>query len=255
MNQISALLKKEIMESVRNFKLFVLLTVFIIIGIISPLTALLMPHIMELVMDDAGISFDLPAVTALNSYTQFFGNMNQLGLPILVIVTGSILTNEFSRNTLVNLLTKGLKRYNVMLVKFSYAVLMWTAAYAAGAVTAYLYTIYYWNNGLENILAAFSLTWMYGIFLISVIMFASAVFRTSFLGVLFTVLVVVILMIITSIYPPAAEYLPQYLITSNAGLLTGEMIVSDVLPALLITAAASILIFLLSTSVFNKAAI
>lgn len=255
MNQLSALFKKEIMESVRNFKLFVLLTVFIIIGIISPLTALLMPDIMELVMEDARISFEPPPVAALDAYTQFFGNMNQLGLPILVIVTGSILTNEFSRNTLVNLLTKGLRRHNVMLVKFSYTVLMWTAAYAAGAVTAYLYTIYYWDDELENILVAFSLTWVYGIFLISIIMLSSAIFRTSFLGVLFTALSVVILMIITSIYPPAAEYLPQYLITSNAGLLTGEMIVSDVLPALLITAAVSILIFLLSTAVFNKAEI
>lgn len=255
MNQVSALFKKEIIESVRNFKLFVLLTVFIIIGIISPLTALLMPDIMDMLMEDAGISFELPPVTALDSYTQFFGNMNQLGLPILVIVTGSILTNEFSRNTLVNLLTKGLKRHNVMLVKFLYAVLMWTAAYAAGAVTAYLYTIYYWDNKFENILAAFSLTWVYGIFLISVIMLASAIFKTSFLGVLFTVLAVVILMIITSIYPPAAEYLPQYLATSNAELLTGEIAVSDVLPALLITLAVSIFIFLLSTAVFNKAAI
>lgn len=255
MNQISAFFKKEVMESVRNFKLFVLLAVFIIIGIISPLTALLMPDIMSMVMEDAGISFDFPPVTALDSYTQFFGNMNQLGLPILVIVTGSILTNEFSKNTLVNLLTKGLKRHNVMLVKFLYAVLMWTAAYAAGVVTAYMYTIYYWDNELENILAAFSLTWIYGIFLISVIMLASAIFRTSFLGVLFTVLVAVIILIIAGIYPPAAEYLPQYLITSNAELLTGEMVVSDVLPALLITAAASILIFLLSTAVFNKAAI
>lgn len=255
MNQITALFKKEAVESVRNFKLFILFAVFIIIGIISPLTAYLMPDIMEMVMEDAGVIFELPAVTSLDSYVQFFSNMNQLGLPILVIVTGSILTNEFSGNTLVNLLTKGLKRHNVMLVKFLYTSLMWTVVYVSGAVTAYLYTIYYWDNELENILAAFGLTWLYGIFLISVIMLASAIFRISFLGVLFTVLGLVIVMIILSIYPQTADYLPQYLISSNAELLTGEAGMSDIMPAALITAGASILIFLLSIVMFNKAAV
>ena len=255
MNQITALFKKEAVESVRNFKLFILFAVFIIIGIISPLTAYLMPDIMEMVMEDAGVIFELPAVTSLDSYVQFFSNMNQLGLPILVIVTGSILTNEFSGNTLVNLLTKGLKRHNVMLVKFLYTSLMWTVVYVSGAVTAYLYTIYYWDNELENILAAFGLTWLYGIFLISVIMLASAIFRISFLGVLFTVLGLVIVMIILSIYPQTADCLPQYLISSNAELLTGEAGMSDIMTAALITAGASILIFLLSIVMFNKAAV
>lgn len=255
MNQVSALFKKEIMESVRNFKLFALLAVFIIIGIISPLTALLMPDIMATVMEDASIEFELPAVTALDSYIQFFGNMNQLGLPIFVIVTGSILTNEFTGNTLVNLLTKGLKRHNVMLVKFSFTALLWTVVYVLTAAIAYLYTIYYWDNQLENIWAAFALTWLYGVFLISVIMLASAIFRTSFLGVLFTLLGVVIIMIILSIHPAAAEYLPQSLITSNVELLTGESGLSNVLPAVLITVAASVLILLLSIMTFNKATI
>lgn len=255
MNQVSALFKKEIMESVRNFKLFVLLAVFIIIGIISPLTTLLMPDIMAMVMEDAGISFDLPAVTGMDSYVQFFGNMNQLGLPILVVVTGSILTNEFTRNTLVNFLTKGLKRHNVIIVKFLYTALMWTFVYVLSAVTAYLYTMYYWDNQLENIWGAFALTWLYGVFLISVIMLASAIFRTSFLGVLFTLLGVVIIMIILSIHPASAEYLPQFLITSNVELLTGESGLSNVLPAVLITVAASVLILLLSIMTFNKATI
>lgn len=255
MNQVFALFKKEMMESVRNFKLFVLLAVFIIIGIISPLTALLMPDIMALLMEDAGISFELPAVTALDSYVQFFSNMNQLGLPVLVVVTGGIITNEFTGNTLVNLLTKGLKRYNVMLVKFLYTVLMWTVVYIFSGITAYLYTIYYWDEQLENIWTAFALTWLYGVFLISLIMLASAVFKTSFLGVLFTVLGIVILMIIAGIHPAAAEYLPQYLISSNTDVLAGEKAISEVIPPVLITAGASILIFLLSIVTFNKAAI
>lgn len=255
MNQISALFKKEVMESIRNFKLFALIIVFVIFGIISPLTALLMPEIMKLAMDDAGIAFELPAVTAIDSYGQFFNNMNQIGLVIFVIVTGSILTNEFSKDTLVNLITKGLKRRNIMIVKFSYTVVMWTVVYILSAVTAYFYTIYYWDDALENIFMAFSLTWLFGIFLISIIMLASSIFKKSFLGVLFTVLTAVIIMIILSIHPALTGYLPQYLISANMGLITGEIVPGDVLPSVLVTISTAIIIFILSIFTFNKTVI
>lgn len=255
MNQISALFKKEIMESVRNFKLFSLIIVFMIFGIISPLTALLMPEIMRIVMEDAGISFEMAPVSAIDSYVQFFSNINQLGLVIFVIVTGSILTNELSRNTLVNLVTKGLKRHNVIIVKFLYATILWTAVYVLSSVITYLYTIYYWGDPLENILLAFSLTWLFGIFLISIIMLASSIFKTSFLAVLFSVLAIVIAMIILSIHPTIAEYLPQYLISTNIGVLTGEITPGDIVPSVLTTVGAVIIMFGLSIFTFNKATI
>lgn len=255
MNQISALFKKELMESIRNFKLFALLIVYMIFGVLSPLTAILMPDIMEMVMEDAGIQFELPPVSAIDSYAQFFSNVNQMGLVIMVLVIGNTLTVEFSRNTLVNLVTKGLKRHNIIIVKSIFSIMVWTAAFVLAALITYLYTIYYWDETINNLLLSYSLTWLFGVFLISLIMFASSIFRSSFLGVLISVLAAVIIMMVLSIHPTIAEYLPQYLINSNMPILTEEIMPGDMLQSVIVTMISTIILFIASVSLFNKSEI
>lgn len=252
MNQISALFKKEMMESIRNFKLFALIIVFMIFGVLSPLTAILMPDIMGMVMEDAGIQFELPPVSAIDSYTQFFSNMNQMGLVIMVLVMGNLLTGEFSRNTLVNLVTKGLKRHNIIIVKSIFSILVWTVAFFLAALITYLYTIYYWDETINHLLLSYGMTWLFGVFLISLIMFASSIFRSSFLGVLISVLAVVIIMMIVSIHPTIAEYLPQHLINSNMAVLTEEIMPGDMLQSVIVTMISTVVLFIVSVSLFNN---
>ncbi len=158
MNQMLPLFKKEFIESWRNFKFAAILIVFAIIGILSPFTALILPDILGMVMDDSGVTVDIPESTSLDSYMQFFSNMNQMGLVIFVIVFGSILTHEFTHNTLVNLVTKGLKRTYVIVVKASFLMLVWTVGYVISASVAYAYTIYYWDEPVEHLVLAFSMT-------------------------------------------------------------------------------------------------
>ena len=255
MSQLTAMFKKEWMESIRQFKTAALVIVLIIFGIISPLTALLMPDIMEMVMEDSGVHFELPAVQAVDSYMQFFSNLNQMGLVILVIVLGSTLTNEISRHTLINLVTKGLKRRTVIFVKYFYACLVWTVGYVMSAVITYLYTIYYWDNDVPHVLLSFSLTWLFGIFLISIIMLASSIFKSSYIAVLMTVLAVVVVMIALSIHPGLSEYMPQYLLGGSTGLLNGSLQPEDVFPAVTVTVLTSILMFVSSVFIFDKAEI
>ena len=252
MNQMLPLFKKEFIESWRNFKFAAILIVFAIIGILSPFTALILPDILGMVMDDSGITVEIPESTTLDSYMQFFSNMNQMGLVIFVIVFGSILTHEFSRNTLVNLVTKGLKRTNVIVVKALFLMLVWTIGYALSALVAYMYTIYYWDEPVNHLVLAFAMTWVYGLFIISLILLASTLFTNSFIAVLFSVVAAVIAMLMAGIHPDAAAYLPQYLIGNNVGLLAGEIDPEDVLWPTVITAVLSLVFILLAVLRFKK---
>ncbi|WP_031545570.1 ABC transporter permease [Salinicoccus luteus] len=252
MNQMLPLFKKEFIESWRNFKFAAILIVFAIIGILSPFTALILPDILGMVMDDSGITVEIPESTTLDSYMQFFSNMNQMGLVIFVIVFGSILTHEFSRNTLVNLVTKGLKRTNVIVVKALFLMLVWTIGYALSALVAYMYTIYYWDEPVDHLVLAFAMTWVYGLFIISLILLASTLFTNSFIAVLFSVVAAVIVMLMAGIHPDAAAYLPQYLIGNNVGLLAGEIDPEDVLGSMAITAVLSLVFILLAIIRFKK---
>lgn len=252
MSQMVPLFKKELIESWRNFKFAAIVIVFSIIGILSPFTALILPDILGMVMDDSGVTVDIPESTSLDSYMQFFSNMNQMGLVIFVIVFGSILTHEFTRNTLVNLVTKGLKRTYVIVVKASFLMLVWTVGYVISALVAYAYTIYYWDEPVDHLLLAFSMTWLYGLFIISLILLASTLFTNSFIAVLFSVVAVVIVMLMAGIHPDIAKYLPQYLIGNNVGLLAGEIAAGDVVWPMVITAAVSLVFILLAVIRFKK---
>lgn len=252
MNQISALFFKELIESWRNFKSIAILIVFIIIGVLSPFTALIMPDILDMVMKDSGITAEIPESTALDSYTQFFTNMNQLGLVIFIIVFGSILTHEFNRSTLVNLVTKGLKRTNVIVVKSTFLICIWTVGYAASALVTYAYTLYYWDETVDHLLLSLAMTWIYGVFIISLIMLASTLFTNSFIAVLFSVVTVVVAMVMAGIHPDAAGYLPQYLIGNNVDLLAGNIETGDVLWPSIVTVAVSLVLFTLAVLRFKK---
>ncbi|GAB3057208.1 ABC transporter permease [Salinicoccus sesuvii] len=252
MNQVLALFFKELVESWRNFKLVAFLVVFIIIGVLSPFTALILPDILERVMKDSGIMAEIPEPTALDSYTQFFTNMNQLGLVVFIILFGNILTHEFSRNTLLNLVTKGLKRTNVIIVKSAFMVCTWTLGYVVSALVTYAYTVYYWDEAVNHLFLSFVMTWIYGVFVISLLMLASTLFASSFIAVLLSVVTVVIVMMMVGIHPDLASYLPQYLIGNNIDLLAGRIGAEDILWSSVITVILSLVLFIVALLRFKK---
>lgn len=251
MNQIVTMLNKELMESLKTFKLLAIIITFLIIGVLSPFIVLIMPDILESAVSDSGIEMVIPEPTADQSYMQFFSHVNQLGFIVFLLLFGGILTSEISRRTLINLLTKGLKRHNVLLSKSLFILIIWTVVYFMSALVTYLYTVYFFDETVHNLPAALSTTWLYGIFLISLVFLFSVAFK-NFIAVIFSIIAVVVIMMILSIFPSMEIYIPQYLLTLNMELIIGEKYLGDTLTPVSVTFAASVLIFILSIFIFNK---
>lgn len=247
----NAMFKKEWMQSLRSFKFFAVIIVFAILGIMSPLIALMTPQILESVVQEQMPGFVIPEPTAYDSFIQFYSNVNQMGLLIFIIVFGSVLTIEFSRGTLVNLLTKGLSRSIVIHVKALFLFIVWTVAYALAAVITYSYTIYYWDEPLHQVFGALVTPWIYGVFLIVLILFASVMFK-NFIVVLSTVLVVISLFMLLGIHPDLAEWLPNYINKNNLAMLQGTFEFSELWRSIAVTAAASVIMYILTIIRFKK---
>ncbi len=94
----------------------------------NPLTAKITPQLVENFMPE-GMIVNLGEPTALDSWMQFYKNVPQLGLVVLVILFSGMMSQEYSKGTLINMLTKGLARRSVILSKLTVALVMWTAAY------------------------------------------------------------------------------------------------------------------------------
>jgi len=246
-----AFLKKEILEYIRTYKLFIMLIIFAVFGITNPLIAKLLPKILEsLITNDVIIK--LPEPTAYDAWTQFFKNATQMGLIVTMILFSGVLSSEFSKGTLINFLTKGLSRTAVILSKYTSMALIWTISIVLCFGLTYGYTAYLFpENETSNLLFSVFCLWMFGLFLLATLIFSATLTKSSYGCLLITGIVVVACMII-DIIPTMHKYNPISLVTDNMGLIMNSIEVSSLYSAIPISILLSILFMLLSLVVFRK---
>lgn len=239
MRSFIAFTKKELMESTRTYKLFVLLTIFIIFGFMNPIMAKVMPELLNEFLPDS-ITITLEEPKALDSWMQFFKNVSQTGLVVMVVIFSGIMANEISKGTLTIMLTKGLSRKAVMLSKFTSSVMQWTLAYVICFLITYLYTIYFWsNNEISNLALAVIALWVFGILLIALTIFGGLLFKNTYGALLLNGAFVLVLSIL-NIFPQIKPYNPITLISESIPLLMGDFLPKDMISAMVVTVVVTV---------------
>lgn len=246
-----AFTKKEIYELAKTYKLLLLVIVFLILGFMNPITAKFTPDLLESFMEE-GVSINLPEPTIMDSWMQFFKNVNQMGLIVMVIMFSGIISNELAKGTLINMLTKGLSRKTVILSKFTSTCLIWTVVYFLAALVTFLYSMLFWEDTeVANLLFSVSLVWIFGIFLITAVILGGILFKSSYGAMLFCGLIVACLLFLNML-PSIKEYNPVQLVVVNMDLLKENIEVSDLLKCIWINIGASVLFLVSSIVVFCK---
>ena len=245
-----AFVKKEFMENTRTYKLLILFAVFLIFGMMGPIMAKLTPEILKSI-DMQGIPWDIPVPTALDSYKQFFKNDGQMGLLILVLIFGGTLTREYTKGTLINVLTKGLSRKTVIFAKYTVASILWTASLVLSFLTTYGYTVYLFpNEKVDNIVQSVGCLWIFGLFLLAVIIFASTLVESSYSCLLVIALILIVLFTI-NIVPAVVPYNPILLASENVSMLVQGYDFSDVIKSLSVTLVAIVGLIWAAVVTFN----
>ncbi len=254
MRQFSAFIKKEWMELSRTNRLLILGIVSVVFGIMSPAVAKLTPVIFEAMsesLSEQGISsIELGEVTAITSWQQFYKNISTLMI-VFVIMASGILTNEYQKGTLVNIITKGMPRYKILTSKLLVQVVLWTLSYGITFFTTYIYTVYYWDNSIvKHCLFAAVLPYLFGLWLIALIFLASAISDTN-ISVLLFVGGAVALCYLLGIAPDIKEYLPTTLLSSG-NLLNEASLPADFVKSIIVTLSTTLLAIPISVLTFNK---
>ena len=246
-----ACFKKEWLEHCRSSRITILGILFILFGIMNPAIAKLTPMLLEALSDSleaGGIQITQVTVTDMDSWVQFYKNI-PMALIAFVLLEAGIFTKEYQSGTLILTLTKGLPRYQVVLSKSLMTVLLWSAGYWLCYGITYAYNDYYWDNGVaQNLAAAAIYWWVFGLWVISLLIFFSTVFSASS-GVLLGTGSVVVAAWLLSIIPKAAPYLPTALTGGSSMLQPGAE--TDIYP-LLITLSLFVISILASIFTFNK---
>lgn len=253
MKSLLAFIKKEITEQLRSGRLMILGILFVLLGIMNPAVAKLTPWLLEVMADslaESGMTVTNVTVSAMDSWMQFFKNM-PIGMIAFVLLQSSIFTKEYSSGTLVLSLTKGLERFQVVISKTAVLTVLWTLGYWLCFGITYGYNAYFWDNSVaQNLIFSVVCWWLFGVFVISLIILLSTI-ENSNTGVLVGTGSIVLVSYLLGLLPKISKYLPTFLADGNS-LIYGVAEEKSYVAAMVITMVASLICFAVSIPIFNK---
>lgn len=253
MSVLLAFCKKEWMEAARTGRLFILLLLFTLFGIMSPAIAKLLPWMMELFADtmaESGLIITEMKVDAMTSWTQFFKNIS-IAFIAFLLLHSDLFVKEYQSGTLLLMLTKGLPRSKAVLAKFALLLALWTLCYFLCFAITYGYNACFWDNSIaENLVFAVMLWWLFGVWLLCLLVLFSACLQNG-TGVAACIGGSVLLVYFISLVPKIKPYTPMALL-DTAPLLTGAKAAGQYGNPLLVTLIFSALCIMVSFSVIQR---
>jgi ABC-2 type transport system permease protein len=204
---VGILLRKELLEQWRTFRLPLVAVIFALIGLSSPLLARFTAEIVKAVAGDQ-FPLDLPPPTVADSVDQLAKNLNQLGALIAILIASSAVAPEKERGTAALILVRPVSRAGFLLAKLVALGVTFAVALVLAIAGWWFYTLVLFEAlPIGGVLALGILDWLFLMAWVSLTFLASTLTRSTLaaagLGV--TALIVVGLL---SIAPPLAAWLP-----------------------------------------------
>ena len=253
MRQLTAFIQKEFTEVTRNSKLLICAIIFILLGIMNPAIAKITPWLVEQFSNatsGAGMLIQTMEISALTSWEQFFKNM-PMGIVFFVLMFSGIVAAELQKGTLINIVTKGMPRWKIMVSKLILLLVLWTGMYFASYIITYVYNDFYWDNDtVNNIFFSVFCLYLFGVWLISLIMLMSALADNS-AAVSIGVCGVFLLSYLLGIIPAIQDYLPTKL-KGSSSLIYELAKPADFTGAIVVVAIWSLADIIMGIFIFNK---
>src|SRR5215475_9653098 len=141
MDGFAIFLRKELRESLRTNRLLVVVAIFAVLGIISPLSAKYTPELLKsLGTGSSGVTLILPTPTVKDAIAQFIKNVAGTGIFIAILLPMGMVAREKERGTAAFVLTKPLSRAAFLGAKLFALVALLGIGVALAAAITYLYT-------------------------------------------------------------------------------------------------------------------
>ncbi len=219
MKGLSALLKKEIREQLRTYRLVVVGGVFLLFGITTPLMLKYLPEFIKLAGEQMEIT--VPPPTAVQALVEYAGSVGQIGVLVAVLVAMGSVANELQRGTAVMTLSKPVTRAAFVTAKFAATSLTFLVALAVSSAVCLAYTVWLIEPadavsflGLNLLLALFL------VFCLAVTVLFSSLFKSS-LAAGGTALGVLVGQAVLSVLPWVGDYMPGKLLGWGNALFSG----------------------------------
>ena len=251
MSGLGPLVRRELLEQRRTYRLLVVLAVFAVIGIVSPLTAL---YINELLAALGGgqIGITFPTPTAADAVAQLIKNAGQMGAFVAVLLTMGAVVAEKERGTAAMILTKPATRSAFLGAKVVAIGLLLAGGVALAFGLAAAYTAMLFEPlPVAGVVAGAGLVWL------SLAVFAAITFLASTLAPSAIVaggvgLAAVLGTGMLGAFPALAPWMPTGLWSAAQALALGHAPAGDLTGPVLVNAGAVVVAVVLAALAFRR---
>ncbi|MFC0522053.1 ABC transporter permease [Pontibacillus salicampi] len=252
MNQWWTIYQKETLEKWRSFKWIWIPLVFFLLAITDPLSTYYMPVIIESFGGlPEGATIDIPTPPVPDVLMMSFGQFDLIGMIIMVIVTASLIAGERKSGVTELVLVKPVRYSSYISAKWASMVSLILSSTFIGVMASWYYiNLLFGELSFGSAMAAFAFHAVWYVFILTLTLFFSTMFKLPGLVAFISILVLALLNLFNSVFRRQVEWLPPQMsfhIRSMLGseTVTGEMWATTGFTLVLITAllAASVFVF------------
>lgn len=156
-------LRKELIQLWRSKMVLVIVGVFALFGMASPLLAYFMPEIFKSIEGAEMFKDLIPEPTVIDAMTQYLKNISQFGFLIAILVGMGSVASEKEKGITEMILHKPLPRWAFILSKFTAQTLVYVAAFFIAEILAYVYILVLFEPvsfGVFTIINVLLLMWL-----------------------------------------------------------------------------------------------
>lgn len=219
---LKAMIKKEFLEMLRNYKLIIVPLVFMFLGAMQPITYYYLPDILKMATLPEGAIMQFPPPNPYETMYSVYGQFSQLGLFILVLISMGTVTNEVKSGAAENILVKPISYKNYILSK-------WIAYFSLTVLSILLGTLIGWfytsqligATSIQIILKATIIYILFMLFFVALSLFLSSILNSSIAVGGITIAIAIGFAILANL-PFTLWYLPSYLLKINQNILFNQ---------------------------------
>ena len=220
MNGLSILVRKELTEAWRTRRLPMIAGLFLVVGMVSPLTAKYLPEIMKAALGSQ-LTVPMPEPTAVMALDQLQKNLGQMGALAAIALAMSTVAGELDRGTAALVLAQPATRSAFLVAKLAGIGVTLAVSMVLASVMAWAYTAVLFEPGpVGGWVVMTVLSWLALMAWASITFLASTATgsTTAAAGLGFTALVVLSL---AAVVPTLDRFLPTGLTTPAVQLASG----------------------------------
>ncbi|MFD2925109.1 ABC transporter permease [Halobacillus naozhouensis] len=210
--------KTESIGAWRNYKLIWVPLVFILLGIMDPLSTYYLPQILESVGGlPEGATIEIPTPPPADVFMMSIGQFNMIGIAVLVLMSMGTIANERKSGIAELILVKPVRYGTYVTAKWASIVVLSLLSMMAGILGSWYYVnLLFGELSFELIGAAAGFYGLWIIFVITVTIFMNTLVKTPGLAAFLSIATLVAMFILSMILAHIIEWNPS-LLTSYLG--------------------------------------